>query len=519
MNNIKYLFWYFLNFFKENSNFSFLRFFPVFLITVNIVYYLFFSRSLLQNLFFYISCFNIFFSLIYICNFIFFSYINFTSKSRIFFLFSYLLFLSGVFLFSQWLFETWHDQWWYLGYAWRIAYSQQIDIFDDSVVSLFQYIYRDGKIDLAFPNVKFWPFFLSTFYNIASFKWFSLAILFLHTVWVFYIIFISQTFFTPSRNRISIFLGCYLLSYYCTYYTRSWFIENILFLQLWGIIYFFLVFIKTSQKQDLFFCFLLTVSIFFTRPESIIYFASFFLALSWYFFRKKLFTVKLIIMVALWGVFSAFVIDLFLFKWFLSDGIKNISSYWTYNYAYEGKFSVLGVILTYTLTMQLMSLCFFGFLSFKRVFSNKYVIYMVILMLPQVMFFLFPNIQLVMPWAYRRFWPGIFVFWLFLFFMFSHRGIFKNKLTQILIIFLLIFSWGKIYGLFSNENIINQIENMKSFLDRDERQNFWIVAIDNSWAYASILSDFLATVWLLTGRHLKNLQYSIIILQIKSTYI
>jgi len=490
MNKIIFPFSKSLYYFKLSSLEIFLIYSPPFLFLINIIFYLFFSLSYLNRLFYYISIFNCIFALLFLLCFVLFAKNYLSSRARLFFLFTYFFFLLWVFFFSQWLLETWHDQGWYLGYAARISYNWSLDITDDSTVSLYQYIYRDWKIDLAFPNVKFWPFFLSTFYHIFLFKWFSLAIAFLHTVWIFYIMLIARRFFSASMKRISIFLWCYILSYYCTYYTRSGFIENILFAQIWAIIYFFLSFIETDQRKELLFSFLFTLSIFFTRPESIIYFASFFLAISLYFFHKKNLSIKFAIIFVLVSVLISFAIDIFLFKWFLSDGIKNIWSYWSYNFAYEGKFSVLGVIMTYTLTMQLMTLCFFWFLSFKQIISNKYLIYIFILILPQIMFFLFPNIQLVMPWAYRRFWPGVFVFWLFLFFIFWHKGIFKAKITRIFITALLIFSGGKIYALFSHENVISQIENMKSFFEKHISSESSIFAIDNSGAYASILSDF-----------------------------
>lgn len=487
----------FKNFFPENNTFfgssllvSFLLYSPVFLFVINIIFYLLFSLEYLNSLFYFIWIFNCIFAILFIFIFVFFIKIDLWFRGGIFFLSAYFIFLIWVFLFSQWLLQTWHDQGGYLGYAGRISNNQTLKIFDDSVVSLYQYVYRDWQIDLAFPNVKFWPFFLSTFYHIFLFKWFSLAIALLHSIWFFYLVLIARNFFNVSKNTISIFLWCYILSYYCNYYTRSGFIENILFAQIWSIVYFFLSYLKNDHKKELFFSFLFTLSIFFTRPESIIYLASFFLALALYFFNKKNLSIKFALVFVTIGIWISFAVDIFLFKWFLSEGIKNISSYWTYNYAYEGKFSVLGVIVTYTLTMQLMSLCLFGFLSAKKIFSNKYLIYVFILILPQIMFFLFPNIQLVMPWAYRRFWPGIFVFWLFLFFIFWARGIFKDKLSRILIASLLIFSGGKIYWLFAHENVLSQVTDMGHFFETNNTPDTAMFAIDNSWAYASILSDF-----------------------------
>lgn len=67
------------------------------------------------------------------------------------------------------------------------------------------------------------------------------------------------------------------------------------------------------------------------------------------------------------------------------------------------------MILIFSFNVQIISLAIFGYLSFfKKTIYRHNIFYVLILFLPQFLFLILPTIQLTLPWAYRRYWVGIF---------------------------------------------------------------------------------------------------------------
>jgi hypothetical protein len=109
--------------------------------------------------------------------------------------------------------------------------------------------------------------------------------------------------------------------------------------------------------------------------------------------------------------------------------------------------------------------------------------------LPQVLFLVLPNIKLLLPWAFRRFWSGIFVAGLFLFSLTPWAKFFVNKIIIIFIVALSIFNGWRIYGLFANESYYETMSEMNSYITDNFSQN-WLLAVDWTANYLTVLSDY-----------------------------
>lgn len=214
---------------KVFSKFSFV-YVPAVALLINLIFFCIFVYYPSYNILLILGLFNVSLTFLSLLFFIVFNLVFYWKFSeKILFSFISLGLFLWILMFSQTLLESGHDQGWYLGYAARIAHSWNLNISDDTTVSMFQYVYREWKIDLAWPNVEFWTFFLSTFYYILELWWFSLCISFLQVWGLLFIFIVADNFLNAKKTTLLLFFLAYAFSYYTIHYTRSGYIENILF--------------------------------------------------------------------------------------------------------------------------------------------------------------------------------------------------------------------------------------------------------------------------------------------------
>ena len=81
------------------------------------------------------------------------------------------------------------------------------------------------------------------------------------------------------------------------------------------------------------------------------------------------------------------------------------------------------------------------FLSLKKFRVEKSILAIIlILILPQIFFLILPNIKLLLPWAFRRFWSGIFVLGILVFSLSWRTSIFSSRVVMFFLIFISIFN-------------------------------------------------------------------------------
>ncbi len=474
---------------KHPKTISFLAlFFLIFNISAYFLFWFFLSESIL----FFTGAINIFLCIISVVSF-FSLQSSYQAKKRdkVFLLFIYIFFIVGTFLFHQERLETGHDPGSYMWFAARISRTNSFNPTDETTATSFHYFYQGEKI--VFQNKEIWPFILATFYKILWTKWFSLCIILLHTFGLFFITQVWLDFLGTKKKNILLFLCIFLFSYYDVYYTRSGYIENILFFQSWWAIYYFLKFINFNGKYSLILSFIYIISIYLTRPEASFYLIGFLLAYFIFLFRSYKIRLSYVSPIIFWLTILAYLIDLFFFDSFIINGFKKLTvSMSSSESGVYTEYNRFILILFFSINTQIISLAIFGYLSiFKRTNVSINIFYILILFLPQLFFLILPTIQLVLPWAYRRYWVGIFSLGFLLLFTLKNHPLYRNKISIILLCCISLFNGGKIFWMFSWEDSQSGISKINYFLQNNiDTSKTWLISMDYSANYVYILSDY-----------------------------